>query len=296
MVTTSDSGARELPRAPAALLPALAARLASAGRDEARLKAELLVAHVLGIGRLALPDGAPAELTAVQAEAVGAWAARVAAGEPLQYVLGEAWFRGRPFLVDARVLIPRPETEELVDLALGHAALRRREEPRVADVGTGSGCIAVSLAVERPGARVLALDVSDDALAVARVNAERAGVARRIAFRVADLLEGVPAGSLDAVVSNPPYVASEVIGTLAEEVRAHEPRLALDGGPDGLRAIRRLAEQAFTSLRPGGTLFLEMGDEQGPAVRHILGERGFARVEIRRDLAGHERMAKAERP
>lgn len=265
-------------------------RLTAAGRDEARLKAELLVAHVLGWGRLetlARPD------TVLGPEQQSRWRAledRVAAGEPLQYVLGEAWFWGRCFKADRRALIPRPETEELVQRVLDDAELWAKPGPVVADVGTGTGCIALTLAAERPRARLLGLDISPDALALARENEQRLGLAGRVDWQSGDLLAGLPPASLDAVVSNPPYIASGQIATLAEEVRGHEPRLALDGGPDGLDLIRRLAVQARLALRPRGRVWMEIGDEQGEAARHLLAEAGFARVEIRRDLSGQTRM------
>lgn len=283
------------------MLTETALRLAEAGRDEAPLKAELLLAHVLGLSRLdALARssgyGQPLlELTALQEGQLAALAARVAAGEPLQYVLGEAWFWGRSFKVDRRALIPRPETEELVEHVLGSDDLWRREDPLVVDVGTGTGCIALTLAAERPLVRVIAADVSAEVLALARENAARLGLVGRVDWRLGDLLDGIPAGSLDAVVSNPPYIAAAVVETLAEEVRSHEPRLALDGGADGLAVVRRLVAQAALALRGGGRVWMEIGDEQGSAVKQILTASGFAAVQIRRDLAGQDRIAEGQR-
>ncbi len=283
------------------MLTETALRLAEAGRDEAPLKAELLLAHVLGLSRLdALARssgyGQPLlELTALQEGQLAALAARVAAGEPLQYVLGEAWFWGRSFKVDRRALIPRPETEELVEHVLGSDDLWQREYPLVADVGTGTGCIALTLAAERPLVRVIAADVSAEVLALARENAARLGLVGRVDWRLGDLLDGIPAGSLDAVVSNPPYIAAAVVETLAEEVRSHEPRLALDGGADGLAVVRRLVAQAALALRGGGRVWMEIGDEQGSAVKQILTASGFAAVQIRRDLAGQDRIAEGQR-
>ena len=277
------------------LLTLITRRLTDAGRDEARLKAELLVAHVLGVGRLealARPDYV---LSPAQVEQVDSLAGRVAAGEPLQYVLGEAWFWGRCFKADRRALIPRPETEELAQRVLDDPAIWRREEPVLADVGTGTGCLALTLALERPSARVIGIDLSPDALALARENEERLGVTGRIEWRQGDLLAGVPAGALDAVVSNPPYIARAVLAGLDEEVRGHEPRLALDGGADGLEPIRRLAAQAALALRAGGRLWMEIGDEHGAAAREILGGAGFRQVEVHRDLSGHDRMVEGAR-
>lgn len=269
--------------------------LTAAGREEARLKAELLVAHVLGMGRLEALAQSGREVTAEQRARLERLAVRVAAGEPLQYVLGEAWFWGRCFKVDRRALIPRPETEELVQRVLDDAELWRKPRPVVADVGVGTGCMVLTLAAERPHADLLGMDICPDALALARENEVRLGLAGRVRWCQGDLLAGVPPGSLDAVVSNPPYIASGVIGSLAEEVRAHEPRLALDGGPDGLNLVRRLAVQAVLALRTGGRVWMEIGDEQGEAARCILAEAGFVRVATRRDLSGQQRMVEGWR-
>jgi release factor glutamine methyltransferase len=270
-------------------------RLTEAGRDEARLKAELLVAHVLGQGRLETLAQADRPLSTEQAGRVEVLTGRVAAGEPLQYVLGEAWFWGRRFKTDARALIPRPETEELVQRVLDDAGLWRCERPVVVDVGVGTGCIALTLAAERPQAHLIGVDLHAEALELARENEAALGLAGRVEWRQADLLAGQPAGTLDAVVSNPPYIASAAISTLAEEVRAHEPRSALDGGPDGLDLIRRLIAQANLALRPGGKVWMEIGDEQGEAVRGLLIRSGWIGVELRRDLAGQDRIVEGRR-
>ena len=280
----------------APLIQSVSSLLSSAGRDEARLKAELLVAHVLGIGRLDLlgqgtRSADPGAWTRLQA-----LAARVAAGEPLQYVLGETAFYGRWFTTDRRALIPRPETEELVQAVLEDTDLWCRQQPVLVDVGTGTGCIALSLAAERPAARVLAVDRSPAALELARENERRLGLAGRVEWRAGDLLAGFAPGSADAVVSNPPYVASAEIDTLALEFRAHEPRSALDGGADGLRLVARLVEEAFAVLRADGRLWLEIGDGQAEAVRRLLAARGFSRTQVRRDLGGHERIVSGVRP
>lgn len=269
--------------------------LEEAGRHEARLKAELIASHAFGVPRLHLLADSQREISQDQLALQRALALRVARGEPLQYVLGEAWFWGCAFLSDRRALIPRPETEELVQRVLDATDLWQRAAPRLADVGTGTGCIALTLAAERPQARVLATDISAEALSLARANGERLGLAGRVEWRVGDLLEGVPADYLDAVVSNPPYIAASVIETLAEEVRAHEPRLALDGGPDGLEIVRRLASQAALALRGGGRLWMEIGDEQGESARCILAEAGFGAVRVWRDLSGQERIVEGQR-
>jgi release factor glutamine methyltransferase len=218
---------------------------------------------------------------------------RAGLGEPLAYLTGARDFHGLGFFVDNRVLVPRPETELLVDFALQFLTAERAKnaEKRVLDVGTGSGCIAVTIAVKHPAASVTATDVSEDALAVARANAKRHGVAQRISFFRSDLLSAfhLLPSSFDLIAANLPYIASEELRDLA--VARHEPRLALDGGPDGLLWIRRLLVDAPRALRPGGRLLLEIGATQGVAAT-TLARAAFprGRVELHRDLAGLDRI------
>ena len=213
---------------------------------------------------------------------------------PSQYISGEQEFRGRTFHVDSRVLVPRPETEEVVEAALSFVPLDRAST--VADLGTGSGCIAISIAVERPLARVLALDASSDALDVARTNAARLE-ARRIDFVLGDLAEPPEGwrGVVDLVVSNPPYVSEEEWRSLAPEVRDHEPKAALVPGPTGDEAYAALAPAAFDLLLPGGVLVLELGHRNGPAARAATEASGFHEVEIRPDVRGIPRILVARR-
>ncbi len=242
----------------------------------------MLLAHILHTSRtwlLAHPEHPldPNQLTDYQT----AIALR-ASGYPLPYLTGHVEFYGLDFEVTPDVLIPRPETETLVELALA------RRPATVIDVGTGSGCIAIALAVHLPQAIVYATDISRAALAVARRNAARHRVADRVHLLAGDLLAPC-AGPVDLVVSNPPYVAEGEFAALPHSVREHEPRLALDGGPDGLAVIRRLLAQAPAVLRPGGTLLIEIGANQGAAVAQ-LARRHFESVRIHPDLAGHDRV------
>jgi len=269
----------------------LDARLRAAGLDAPGRTAEELTARALDCRPLetrlredVLPEAAR--------ETIEPLARRVEAGEPLRYVLGETEFMGRTFRCDRRALVPRPETELLVERALACGAIDA-PRARVADVGTGSGCIAASLALARPEAIVFAIDRSVEALELARENAYLHGAEERIRWRNASLLDGFEARSLELVVSNPPYVPSAVCDGLAPSVRDHEPRLALDGGSDGLDLVRRLAEQAFDALVPGGRLLIEIGYDQGAAARDLLAARGFSGVRILPDLAGHDRIAEA---
>lgn len=271
-------------------------RMAGAGVSEPRCKVEFLLAHVLQCGRLELWGRRDRLLTAEQAATAEALLARLVDGEPLQYVLGETDFLGRVFRTDRRALIPRPETEGLVEAVLGCTGVWGREGVTIADVGTGSGCIAVSLALARPECRVVATDLSADALDLARENARAHGVLERIEFRRGDLLAGQADESLDAVVSNPPYVSTSVWRKLPADIRDREPRSALDGGESGLEVIARLIPQAKSALKRGGTLFMEIGEDQGESVRNLLIENTLHSVEIRKDLAGHDRIAWGQRP
>jgi release factor glutamine methyltransferase len=265
------------------------------GIENARLNAELVLAHVLGLERIMLyvrfdqvPDDA---IRARLREAVR----RRGAHEPLQYIRGTAEFYGRQFEVGPAVLVPRPETELLVELAL-----ERTPEPpnaRVLEIGAGSGCLAVTLACERPAWRLVATEASPEAAAVARANARRHDVADRCDVRVGSYLEpldaaGDPTGPFHLVVSNPPYVRTAELDTLQPEVRDYEPRLALDGGPDGLEAYRHILPGAAPRLAPGGHLLVEIAPELAPGIRAIAaGTDRFFEPEFVPDAAGHLRVA-----
>jgi release factor glutamine methyltransferase len=260
--------------------------LDAAGVETPLVDAEWLLAHVLGTSRsgLALVGEVAAADLARFRELVGRRAER----DPLAYVLGEWGFRRLTLQVDPRVLVPRPETEVLVERCL--ALLAGAGEPRVLDVGVGSGAIALAIADEHPGARVVATDTSPDALAVAEANRTRLGVDGRLQLVHGDLLAG-RAGPFDLVVSNPPYVRPEEWPELPPEVR-REPRAALVGSDVG----ETIAAQATAVLAPGGWLVLETGDGQAPALAAALAALGYDAVAISRDLAGRERIVEGRRP
>ncbi|HEY7177858.1 MAG TPA: peptide chain release factor N(5)-glutamine methyltransferase [Gaiella sp.] len=265
-----------------------AQRLDAEGIVMARLDAELLVAHVLGLSRSALAVERNRDVTVAERERVAALAARRAAREPLQYVVGEWGFRRLTLTVDDRALIPRPETETVVERCL--ALLEGLDAPRVLDVGTGSGAIALAIADEHPGARVTGVDVSVEALSLARENSARTGVA--VELLPADLLTGLPGSDWDLVVSNPPYVRHEEAPTLAPEVVGWEPHVALfDGGH-----TEALAREAAAALRPGGAIVLETFDERATAVAGLLARSGFVDVCVTRDLAGRDRVVEGRLP
>lgn len=307
-------------------------------RGQARLDAEHLLADALDTTRLQLYLQFDRPLTPDELAAFKPGLLRRARREPLQYVVGRAAFRELDLAVDSRVLIPRPETEELVQAVLEWArekigadrrparggtrlpwskdeagsaeaaaveirtrrGLRRHDEERTLralDLGTGSGCIALSLALEGPFRSVIATDVSEDALEVARGNARDAGLDDRVTFRRGDLWDAVGAsGPFDVVASNPPYVADEEAGELAPEIREHEPRSALFAGPEGTELLERLVEGAPERLEQGGLLALEVGAGQTATVAELVrSTRAFEPPRIRRDLAGRPRFVLAER-
>ena len=263
--------------------------LRNAEVDEARLDAELLLAYTLNLNRAAILAQPERPLTPKELTRFRDLVARRAAREPLPYITGHREFFGLDFVVDARVLIPRPETELLVERAL-HMARRVPSPFEIADVGVGSGAIAVTLAVHLPHAVVYALDDSAGALAVTAENARRHHVADRVQCRQGDLLAPLP-GPVDLIAANLPYVATGEWLELLPELRDHEPRAALDGGPDGLDAIRRLLAAAGPYLHPGGAVLLEIGASQGAAV-NALARRYFpaADVQLHRDYAGLDRL------
>lgn len=268
-----------------------AALLSARGIASARLEAEVLLADALGTDRARVYLERSRVLAAALRERFAELVRRRADREPFQHLRGVQEFYSREFRVDSRVLIPRADTETLVERAI--EALGAREAPRIVDVGTGSGVIAITLALELPRARAVAMDFCAAAIEVARENARRLGALDRVELRCGDLLEPVRGERFDLVVSNPPYVRSGDIAGLAVEVRDHEPRLALDGGPDGLAFYRRLAGTAPRVLSPAGSLLVEIGFGQAAAVVEIFAAAGFPSVEVFRDLAGVERVVRA---
>ncbi len=266
----------------AAALARISERLATAGCESPRVDAEFLLAHVLGTTRSALRAEPERGLSAETLGELEALVARRERREPLPYVLGEWGFRRLTLGVDQRVLVPRPETEMVVERCL--ALICDLEEPRVLDIGTGSGAIALAIADEHPGARVIGIDVSADALEVARANAVRTNLAAE--FVRWDFFDGLPEGPWDLVVSNPPYVRPEEIENLEPEVRDWEPRLALVG--DG--ATEAVAHGALVCLRAGGAIVLEVADGDSSRIVALLGELGYVDVLVTKDLAQRSRV------
>lgn len=253
----------------------------------ARLDAELLLCNVLALARTGLYA---APHTLVTPEQAGHYRQLIndrKAGKPLAYLTGKKEFWSLEFAVDSHTLIPRPETECLVELAL--TLIPTEAHMSIADLGTGSGAIAIALASERPGCRLTATDICEHALAMAETNAERHGM-RHINFIKSDWYIGLD-GRFDMIVSNPPYVA-DGDAHLEGDGTAHEPQLALNGGKDGLESINRIVRQAPAHLNPGGWLLVEHGYDQAEAVRALFTQSGFTEVQSHRDYAGIERVTR----
>jgi release factor glutamine methyltransferase len=263
-------------------------RFTEAGISSARLEAQVLLAHVLGCSRVQLYTGFDKPLAEAELAGYRALIKRRLAGEPVAYLVSEHEFWGLPFHVDPSVLVPRPDTETVVEVA--RATRADRAAPcRVLDLCTGSGALAVALARELRGAQVVATDVSAEAVALARKNAERNGVGDRVDVRVGDLWQPVADERFDLIVANPPYIASAVIPTLQAEV-LREPRLALDGGPDGLGFYDRICADARAHLEPGGALVVEHGFDQADAVYARFTAAGMVSVTLVHDLGKNPRV------
>jgi len=275
------------------VLTAAAGYLKNHGVESPRLNAEHLLAHVLGKRRLDLYLEFDRPLSDAERAPLRDLIRDRGTGKPLQHLLGTAEFFGRPFLSDSRALVPRPETEQLVELVLEDPRCRDTNV-RVLDIGTGSGVIAITLALGLPLATIAATEISHEALSLARENATRHSLNRKIAFHEADLF---PVGEerFDWIVANLPYIASGKLAGLQREVQ-HDPLTALDGGPDGLCYIRRLIEAAPEHLAPGGILAMEIGHDQAAEVSARLGAQAYRDVRVYKDYQGVERFVMASSP
>lgn len=261
-------------------------RLAAAGNGNPKRAVEELAAHVLGCKPLEIYF---CELSPEQAVDLEALIVRAEQGEPIQYIIGYVDFRGLEIACNSRALIPRSETELLVEEVLKSNA-QRRKPLSIADVCTGSGCIGLALAHELPNGQVTAIDISPEALSLAKENAEKLGLTDHFQCLENNLLEGIGENSFDVVVSNPPYIFSRVWKNLESCVRDHEPQLALDGGEEGMDLIIPLVEQAASVLKSGGGLFLEIGYDQGQAVFQCLENAGFEKIRVIQDYADLDRI------
>jgi release factor glutamine methyltransferase len=254
-----------------------------------RLDAELLLAHALASDRIRLVLDSERRLDDAELGRYRELIRRRRSGEPVAYILGRREFYGLPFAVDRRALVPRPDTEPLVEVALERTRARSMHG-RALDLCTGTGCVAIAFAKARPTWRVTATDVSVETAELAWENVRRLGVAFCVAIEIGDLFAPVKGQRFELVVANPPYVPSADIGELDVDVRDFEPRLALDGGADGLELVRRLVAEAGAHLVPGGVLAVEIGHDQGERTRALLESAGFTDVSLRRDYGGRERV------
>lgn len=261
-------------------------QLEDAAVGSSRLNAEMLLMFVLGVGRAYLYGHPERELTAQEEDSYAEAIAERARGVPAQYIIGHQEFWGLDFVVTPAVLIPRPETEHVVEAAL--ELVQGIERPRIVDVGTGSGCIALALASELKRAEIHAVDISAEALEIAKANAARLQLAERVIFRAGNLLEGFGAEEFDLLVSNPPYVGECEADKVQAEVRKFEPHVAVFGGPQGTEIVTPLLEQANRVLKPGGHLLVEIGFSQSEKVRKMAS--AFDNVHFIEDLQGIPRV------
>ena len=265
------------------------------GNPSARLDAELLLGEAIGLDRIRLIVEAERPLSEAELARYRGLIKRRRNGEPIAYILGRREFYALPFRVDRRVLIPRPDTEVLVETAL-NGTQARHLYGRMLDLCTGSGCVAIAFAKDRPTWRVTAVDLSPEAAALARENARRTGVVHNLSVLEGDLFAPLPpAARFELITANPPYIPSGDIAGLDADVRDFEPRLALDGGEDGLVVIRRLLAEAQRYLVPEGLLAIEVGFDQAPAVAALFEQTGFTAVARAKDLAGVERVVSGRR-
>ena len=265
--------------------------------ESARLQTELLLSHLLKMPRMKLYLNFDRVLTPAETDNLRELVKRRGLREPLQHIVGSTSFCGHEILVNRQVLIPRPETELLAEAGWKWLAETKTAPPSVLDLCTGSGCIAIAIAAKCPVAKVLASDISPEALALARENAARNQLAERIEFLSSDAFAGISESrTFDLIVSNPPYIASAEIATLEPEVRDFDPRLALDGGADGLDFYRRLAREAKPFLKTEGKLMLEFGDSQAPELKKVFEGENWIVEAVQEDYSQRARILIARKP
>lgn len=268
--------------------------LADRGIQSPRLDAEVLLAHILGLSRIELYVNFDRPLEPQEVERYRSVVAERGRHKPVAYIIGQREFYSLPFRVGPATLVPRPDTETLVEVGLEWIRKEALEEPTVVDLGTGSGAIAVSLSVHVPRARIHAVDISASALAIAGANADLNGVADRIRFHQGSWFDPLSdlglTGRVDLVISNPPYIPDIELASLPSEVRLYEPAQALFGGPDGLEPHRQILSDAASYLRDGGRVMLEIGPAQADTLRTSAAELPYTFVEVRKDYAGRDRV------
>lgn len=274
------------------VLKAASSYLAGMQVENPRLLCDLLAARLLNCKPLELPMKYNMSLDDARLEAMRRGIRRLGNAEPVQYITGQTEFMGHVIKTDRRALIPRPETELLVELILKQTDLWQDRKPAILEVGTGTGCITISLALAKHDAFYIALDVSSEAIELASENALLNGLKDNVAFAVTEM-DTVEPETIDAVVANLPYIPTAEYEQLPASIKNHEPRIALDGGPDGLSVLEPVVQDASFVLKPGGFIFLEIGETQGQAVSGILEQSGFHKIQIHKDLNKRDRMVMA---
>ena len=284
----------EPPKTVGEIIDVSASFLTQKNIPEARPSCELLMSRLLGCGRMDIHLKKDLALSEKQVEAMRRGLKRLSTGEPVQYITGNVEFMGLEFKTDKRALIPRPETELLVQEVISCKGSWSDFEPCVVlDIGTGTGCIAISLAVSVPGPTYIGVDVSEDAIALSKENAAAIETNSPVHFHCGTLDELLEPQTVSLVVTNPPYIKTAEWEKLPIHIREHEPRLALDGGPSGLAVIEEIVHDASVLLRPGGHIFLEIGYDQGKSVPEMLAGFGFGDIAVKKDYAGHDRIVHA---
>ncbi|MBV70027.1 MAG: protein-(glutamine-N5) methyltransferase, release factor-specific [Myxococcales bacterium] len=262
------------------------------GSESARLDAELLIAHALKMSRMQLYTEHHKPLSAEELASTRALVARRGDGEPVAYIIGQKAFWTIELAVDKRVLIPRPETEHLVEHGLER--MRGMPNPRVLDLCCGSGCVGLAVAATRRDCKVLGTDVSEDALALAQTNRDSLDLGHAT-FQKSDAFEAIE-DTFDVILSNPPYISHTQLEALMPSVKNYEPRLALDGGTDGLTFYRLIAANGHKYLKSGGSILVEIGFDQGPTVSDLFKTNGYREIRIHKDYSGHDRVVEAQPP
>lgn len=275
------------------VLKAASDYLAGKSLENPQLLCEMLAARLLKCKRLELPLSYGSEITEKQLEAMRRGTKRLAEGEPVQYIIGETEFMGHLIKTDRRALIPRPETERLIETVLDTDELWQRERPVIVEIGTGSGCMTISLALAKPDALYTAFDTSPEAIGLARENAATHRLGQNVAFADSDMSDVIDPESVDALIANLPYIPTDEYEKLPVQIKKYEPRMALDGGEDGLRVIEPTVHDASFALKPGGFLFLEIGETQAETVTSIMQNAGFTDITVRKDLNSRDRVISA---
>jgi release factor glutamine methyltransferase len=268
--------------------------LSSRKIEDADIVSELLAARLLNCKRLEVNLYRNKEISPQHLEAMRRGVKRAGMGEPVQYIIGEVEFLGHVFKIDRRAMIPRPETEELVQQVLQTSDIWNNRKPVVVDIGTGCGNIVITLALNKPEALYLGIDVSTEALELARENAVRLGVVDKVGFSSSSLSELVEPESIDVVVTNPPYIPTEEYEKLPDKIKKYEPRIALDGGRDGINVVESILEEVSLALKTGGLLFMEIGATQGNAIKELLNAWGFTDIKIIQDVMKRDRIITAK--